>query len=65
MIINRPDLNSKYIHGNKIQSRKKGDSGHQKNRIMDFTQLLQIITMIKYYQLQSIQLIMYNLYLQR
>ena len=43
-------MNSKYIHGNKIQSRKTDYAGHQKNHIMDFTQFLKIITIIKYYK---------------
>jgi len=52
MIIDIPELNSKYIDGNKIQSRKKGDSGHQKknyNRFCTiFAQFLEIITILKY-----------------
>jgi len=50
VIINMPELNSKYIHGNRTQSRKKGDSGHQKKNHYRFYPILEIITIIKYHK---------------
>lgn len=47
---NMPELNSNYIHSNRIQIKKKVTQITKRRIIMDFTQFFKIITIIKYHK---------------